>query len=151
MATATANASVPLNSSSTSATPAVVSSVLDPLCTDIPTDFWTRYGCSLVQVLACALCCHLAVTACRLRMQRTSFSLPLTLAPALTFALLAVSPEWAVVRSWPGSLGSAGVPETSIRWWLTAAAFLAGWLSNVALASHAFTHIPPDRLMFTQR
>ena len=156
----TANASLPLSINST--TPPTASATLTtvassggvPLCnsgSDVPEDFWTRYGCSVVQVLSCALCYHLAVTSCRLRMQRTSFSLPLTLAPAVTFALLALCPEWAVVRAWPTAMTSAELPETSLRWWMTLAAFLAGWVSNVVLASHIFTRIPPERLMFTER
>lgn len=150
------NTSFFLNSStppsiSAALTPVAVSGPLCKAHSDIPDDFWTRYGCSVVHVLSCALCYHLAVTACRLRMQRTSFSLPLTLAPAVTFVLLAVTPQWTLVRAWPKSMTSGELPETSLRWWMTLAAFLAGWLSNVVLASHIFTHIPPERLMFTER
>ncbi|KAK7488314.1 hypothetical protein BaRGS_00020473, partial [Batillaria attramentaria] len=115
-------------------------------------DFWTRCGCVVVQVVAGGLCYHLAVTACRLRMQRTSFSLPLSLAPAFTFLLFVMYPRWAVVREW--SSGDAPLvtwPETSVRWWLVVGAFLAGWVSNILLASHVFTDIPPERLTFTER
>lgn len=131
-----------------------VSSVSTPLCngrTLIPEDFWTRYGCAFVHVVACGLCYHLAVTACRLRMQRTSFSLPLTLAPPLTFVLFAMAPGWASVRDWPDVMMKTSMPETSFRWWMTVAAFVSGWLSNLVLASHIFTHIPPERLMFIER
>nr|KAG5700626.1 hypothetical protein BaRGS_015456 [Batillaria attramentaria] len=107
---------------------------------------------TLMKVVAGGLCYHLAVTACRLRMQRTSFSLPLSLAPAFTFLLFVMYPRWAVVREW--SSGDAPLvtwPETSVRWWLVVGAFLAGWVSNILLASHVFTDIPPERLTFTER
>jgi hypothetical protein len=87
-------------------------------------------------------------------MQRTSFSLPLTLAPVVTFAFFALyGSHWSVVGDWGQHVhGMAwSWPERSLRWWLTVAAFGAGWLSNVLLASHVFTHIPPDRLTFTDR
>ncbi|XP_076466912.1 chitin synthase chs-2-like [Babylonia areolata] len=147
--TTTDNTSTVANISTTTTT---TTTTVPLVCSvsSIPDDAWSRFGATVVHVLTSALCYHLAITACRLRMQRTSFFLPLTLAPALAFALFAVAPEWAVVRGWSVEVEVVW-PETSIRWWMTLAAFLAGWVSNVLLASHTFTDVPPERLMFVER
>ncbi|XP_052704306.1 chitin synthase chs-2-like isoform X2 [Crassostrea angulata] len=114
-------------------------------CLEEGISYWLVIGPFLAHTIAAFLTTHFGVLACRLRMQRLGFALPLTIATPLYVLLVVVFNETDV------TFANGLLQLKSEDKWLLFAFFIIGWAGQFWICRHAWFKSRQDRLSYANK
>lgn len=114
-------------------------------CLEEGLSYWLVIGPFLAHTIAAFLTTHFGVLACRLRMQRIGFALPLTIATPLYVLLVVVFNETGV------TFANGLLQLKSEDKWLLFAFFIIGWAGQFWICRHAWFKSRQDRLSYANK
>ncbi|XP_033757151.1 chitin synthase chs-2-like [Pecten maximus] len=109
---------------------------------------WEILPSFLVHFFSSALVYHLAITACKLCMQRVCFAIPLVIASPVYVIATFVSLEAGL--DWSQSMFDGNRPQASNSIYMALVVFFAAWIAQVWSCRQAW-HEPTERLCFREK